>query len=386
MRDNQKILILMPALWGGGTEQALLNLLKHIAENNNRYDIDILIMYRGGKYDHRVNETIFNHFNFKYITNNRYILKVLSILSKNKFTSALLSRIIIRDNYDVGICYEESFWSSLIAYSNKIAKKVSWTHVMMTTNPGYRNLLENKRTLRRFLVKHEKFDQRVFVSKASMNSFESLSAITEKNMIVYNMLDFERISKMSKENENNGARLKNISKLKITMIGNLTDVKNVPFAMEVFRALKSKGVSFFATIVGAGTNYIFINNLREEYGLQENVSLEGFHQNPYPYILHSDVYFSTSISEARPTALIEAVYLKRPYIVPDIPSFVELHEDYNAGIIYKLNSVESAVNAFKNFITNEKLKSSFDMNMEKINWNQYGENYVEVFDLNKHNH
>lgn len=364
---------------GGGSEQALLNLLAHNSSANNEIEIDVLVLLKGGILESRLKEKAFENYKFSYVTGNRIIFKLLFILCNYHFAARLLAGLLIKGSYDIGICYEESRWSALIAWSGKIAKKISWFHCMVTTQPGFRKINQNQKALQRYKNKHKEFHKRVFVSQASKKSFETLTGITENNSVIYNIVDYKRILHLSQYEIVSPFKSTTKTGLRIIMVGNLYDVKNYPFALEVFKLLKDKEIPFEVIILGKGDNYHNLKRFIELHELQEYVSLLGYVENPYPYILQSDLYFSTSISEARPTAVIEALCLKKPYIVPSISAYEEIHQQYNAGLLYKTSSVEKAANAIIQLYSDKTLRENLIVEMERINWKDIGNEYIELF-------
>lgn len=363
---------------GGGSEQALLNMLIHNANSGHGSRIDILVLFKGGILENRLKEKEFEHYRFYYVTSSRIIFKLLFILCRHRLTASLISGFLIKKRYDTGICYEESRWSSLIAWSNKIERKVCWFHCVVTTHPGFRNINTNPKSLLWYKSKHKMIHRRVFVSEASKQSFEILTGITENNSVIYNVVDYKRILNLAGKHIENPFKQKAGTALRIVMVGNLYDVKNYPFALEVFKSLKDKETPFEVIILGKGDNYHNLKRFIELHELQEYVSLLGYVENPYPYILQSDLYFSSSLSEARPTAIIEAICLKKPYLVPAIPAYLEIHRQYDAGITYNPSSADEAVESIVKVYSNDAFRKELTANIDAIDWDKIGSEYLDV--------
>jgi glycosyltransferase involved in cell wall biosynthesis len=70
-------------------------------------------------------------------------------------------------------------------------------------------------------------------------------------------------------------------------------------------------------IMGEGDLRPSLESLTRELGMQEDVSLAGFVQNPYPYMARAAAFALSSRWEGLPTVLIEALYLGTPIVATD---------------------------------------------------------------------
>ena len=72
-------------------------------------------------------------------------------------------------------------------------------------------------------------------------------------------------------------------------------------------------------ILGEGEERPRLESLIRQLELEQDVSLPGFVQNPYPYMAHAAMFVLSSRWEGLPTVLIEALYLGVPIIATDCP-------------------------------------------------------------------
>jgi glycosyltransferase involved in cell wall biosynthesis len=72
-------------------------------------------------------------------------------------------------------------------------------------------------------------------------------------------------------------------------------------------------------ILGEGELRVSLEALIHELGLQADLSLAGFVQNPYPYMARAALFVQSSRWEGLPTVIIEALYLGTPIIATDCP-------------------------------------------------------------------
>lgn len=73
-------------------------------------------------------------------------------------------------------------------------------------------------------------------------------------------------------------------------------------------------------IVGRGKQQERLQQLAEELGVAEDVSLPGFVENPYPLMAHTDLFAFSSRWEGMPLVLIEALALGSNVVATDCPS------------------------------------------------------------------
>jgi glycosyltransferase involved in cell wall biosynthesis len=102
----------------------------------------------------------------------------------------------------------------------------------------------------------------------------------------------------------------------IVAVGRLTDQKAFDVLIRAF-ALLRKNRRAHLLILGEGENRRSLQSLIDELGLQKDVNLMGFVQNPYPYMARGWLFVLPSRWEGLPTVLIEALYLGAPVVATD---------------------------------------------------------------------
>lgn len=111
----------------------------------------------------------------------------------------------------------------------------------------------------------------------------------------------------------------NSKKLPIILgVGRLDKQKNFPLLINAFAKVKQKCPSRLM-ILGEGPDRSELEALVQKLGLEEDVELPGFQNNPYPYLANADVFALTSNWEGLPTVLIEAMALGTPVISTNCP-------------------------------------------------------------------
>lgn len=104
----------------------------------------------------------------------------------------------------------------------------------------------------------------------------------------------------------------------VLAIGRLTDQKAFDVLIRAFSFVR-KIRSVRLMILGEGENRLALEDLIRQLGLEQDVTLMGFVQNPYPFIAHASLFVLSSRWEGLPTVLVEALRLGTPVIATDCP-------------------------------------------------------------------
>jgi glycosyltransferase involved in cell wall biosynthesis len=102
-------------------------------------------------------------------------------------------------------------------------------------------------------------------------------------------------------------------------IGRLSAQKDFPNLIRAFAKVRKNRVARLM-ILGEGEDRPILEKMVEELGLSDEISLPGFVENPYPYMVKSSVYVLSSKWEGLPTVLVEALYCGIPIVSTDCPS------------------------------------------------------------------
>jgi len=115
----------------------------------------------------------------------------------------------------------------------------------------------------------------------------------------------------------------------VLAVGRLTVVKDYPTLIRAFATIRAgapaeslagAGRDVRLMILGEGEERPRLERLISELGLKDRVALPGFGANPYTYMAKAAVFVLSSISEALPTALIEAMAVGTPVVATDCKS------------------------------------------------------------------
>ncbi len=131
----------------------------------------------------------------------------------------------------------------------------------------------------------------------------------------------------------------------VLSVGRLTEAKDYPTLIQAF-ALVRKECPARLMILGEGEDRPKLEILVRKLGLEEDVALPGFVENPYKYMKRAAVFVLSSKWEGLPTVLIEALALGTPVVSTDCPSGpVEILQDGEFGKLISVGDVKGLARA-----------------------------------------
>ncbi len=308
MAGKRNILILMPSLRAGGAERTLINLLQKV--DSSRFNVDLFIISKKGPYLNDIPEYV----NTTFFFNNDFISRVFGYMHRKYNAGWFFRKKMqrIEKRYDVGIAYLDANFTELLFYTDKIEKRVAFIHSSYKTHDNYERFYSREgynRKLRK--NRYSKLDALYFVSEDAMEEFIEVFGEYPKMNVIYNMVDKESV--LHKSKSDHGEKIK--SPFCFSAVGSLMEVKGFDRLIRAAGILKDKGYSFTIELAGAGEEEANLRRLIKNLKLEDTVFLRGFLSNPYPLMKNSDVFVMSSISEALPTVLCEAMILGLPTLV-----------------------------------------------------------------------
>lgn len=151
--------------------------------------------------------------------------------------------------------------------------------------------------------------------------------------------------------------------IKITTVGNINEYKGLEYFIEIARILSNrhKDLSFY--IVGphydSQTKYSRkLSHLVSRYGL-ENVLFYGMTNNVPSVLKATDIYACTSVREASPNAVWEAMAMEKPIVATDVGDVRKFLKDGENGFIVPPRDVQTFAQKLSALIENEPLRNRY---------------------------
>ena len=120
--------------------------------------------------------------------------------------------------------------------------------------------------------------------------------------------------------------------------GRLTPVKGFDLAVTAAGRLKEKGLDFLWYFVGDGPERENLERQIRKTGLENNISITGMRENPYPFMAQCDIYVQPSYEEAQPLSVIEALLLCRPVVSTETTGGKNLVKNGKNGLLAAIDA------------------------------------------------
>lgn len=372
---KKKILFVIPEFSQGGTNKSLENLLSFL--DKDRYDIHIFCIHEdGGDYYKEVFENFIlkKSLTYRFSHDNYFTRKIANFYKKLvgwKDWQKLYRReaLLLQKNnkFDTVVAFQEGAATYFASYFSKEVRKIAWIHC------DYHDWKNNKQRKKDKIV-YRIYDKVVCVSETARNSFcKVFPEYENKSTYIYNTVESENIKQLANKKKS-FSNLNNDCFI-ITSIGRLDVVKQFHKIPSIINAMGNdirNRIRWY--IIGSGVQKERIKKEIEKYHLENVVIMLGQKDNPYPYIVKSNLIVCTSTTESFSYVIAESKILHTPILSNDFPVAHEVL-DKNCGFIssldrmpellYKLINDENKVySSVKESISSYKYEN--DIIMEKV--------------------
>lgn len=348
------IAFFLPNLHGGGAQRVAINLLKGMSEQN--VPLDLVLAEAEGPYLNQVPDRV-RVVNLATGRVLKAILPLSRYLRENR-PSALLSHL---NHVNVVALLAKNFASTN-------TRLVIVEHNTLSASKG--KLIRGKFVQPLMKLFYPSADAIVGVSQGVSQDLESqLSLPKGKVVTIYNpVVDIELLAKAQVFPEH--LWFQKPEQPVFLAVGRLSMQKDFLTLLKAF-ALLRKQITARLIILGEGELRTELEETINSLGIDEDVSLPGFVENPYAYMSKATAFILSSRWEGLPTVLIEAMACGCPVISTDCPSGPrEILEGEQFEPLVPVGDVESLCKAMLNVIQHPLnrdifIKKSLDFSFEK---------------------
>lgn len=368
---KKKVLIVSDSLNMGGLEKCLINVCDNL--DYNKYDVDLYLSNEGRTLLDKLNKNVNllpNSPYFKDVYNTSIVTSVKTLFKKKKPIFALYRiirflRVRFKDNL-----YRKSDWKMMQKTMLKIDEKydiaigfaegTSCYYVANCVNADVKIgcfHTDLKRIKHNWELDEQAFktlDKIVTVSKNSLNSLKEIHPECKEKFCCIHLpalMDYDEMDKLSFERN----CMDDENAVKIISVGRLVELKGFHLCVEPCRKLLDDGFNVKWYVAGEGEHRSVLEKLISQYNLENNFILLGNCPNPYKYIRSADICVQPSSYEGFSLSVIEGKHFKKPMVVTDIPSNLEMIKDGFNGLIVKRNETD-IYNAVKRLVSDEDLR------------------------------
>lgn len=342
----KKIIFGITSLNLGGAERVLIDIVNKLKDE---YDITIFTLYGKGTLESELDKKIklISLYDFSYDEVSKINKKIIPL--KVLICGKSIYKKHIENKYDIQIAFLEGAITRIFKYGTN-TKKIVWIHNDISKVFG--SNLKAKIKLKLDKLTYQKYDKIVFVSKDNKNEFNKLfkiKNIEEKEQVIYNYIDKEKILEKSKEEQYEQIIDKNIPS--ILTIARLVPQKAIDRLISVHKRLIDEKIYHKIYVIGDGPEKEKLTNMVKEQNLEDTFKLMGKRKNPYPYLKQADYFALLSEFEGYGMVIDEAKILNKKIIITKTAA-VEAVKQYEKSII--LENEETAIyEGLKQILTNQ---------------------------------
>lgn len=339
MRNLEKRLaFFLPGLWGGA-ERTVLNLAQGIAGRG--YAVDLVLAQAEGPYLAQVPESVrLVELNARHLRARRTLASLPALV-----------RYLRRER-------PEAMFSALNR-ANVVAL-LAWRIAGVSTRlvVSHRNTLSysSARRLSRALIVrlYPWADGIVAVSKGVADDLAHVTGIPrERIQAIYNPVVTPELRGKAQVPLDH-PWFKPGEPPVVLAVGRLAAQKDFSTLIQAFAQVQeTRPVRLL--ILGEGRERPMLEALVRQLGLEQDVSLPGWLENPYPYMARASVFVLSSRWEGLPGVLIEALYCGAPLIATDCPSGPrEILAEGRYGQLVSVGDVTALARAIETTLAGEK--------------------------------
>ena len=300
-----KLALFLPSLHGGGAERVKVNLAQGFAERGLK--VDLVLAKAEGPYLSRVSSKVrVVDLRAKRVL---YSLPALVQYLRRERPAALLSAL----NHANVV----AIWAKKLACVK--TRLVATEHTVLSQSTENTSSLRGRLMPLLIRLFYPWADAVVAVSRGVAEDLSSMTGLPlNKIKVIYNPVITPELFAKAEEPVDHPWFRPGEPPV-ILGVGRLTAAKDFPTLIRAF-ALVHKERPARLMILGEGEDRPELEALVRELGLEQDVALPGFVENPYKYMKRAAVFVLSSRWEGLPTVLIEALALGTPVVSTDCPS------------------------------------------------------------------
>ena len=317
------IVFMLPTLVSGGAERVFVNLLKEF--DRSRFYLHLMVVDPTGPYTKLVPEDItFHGLGYKKVS--RAIPGIIAALKKIN-PDIVLSTL---DHLNLTLLLVKPFLPNKTLL---LLRECNLTSNNLAT--GFKNLVF--RILKKRLLNFA--DRIICPANAIKDDLQINFGIRPEKMItIYNPVHVEEI----RANLQHHRLDRRNSSYKIVSAGTLEHRKGFDLLLNAMSKILKKHHNIHLTILGDGPERENLKKQILSLNLSDNVTLEGYQNNPYIYFSNADLFVLSSRFEGLPNVVLESLACGTPVVAFNCPGGIdEIIVNESQGVLVPENDVHA---------------------------------------------
>lgn len=386
---KKKIIFVTKALWIGGIETALVNLLNYF--DYDKYEVTLLVLHAKLDMKDQINpkcRLLIADREQKISFDSVYRYKKLFHLTEktdkpSKLHKAFMwgipaikwleNRLYIR--YIRKLMKDQHFDTAII-YSDVVAeitiRGIAADKFLMFYHHGaMRHVYHDK-------IGYKKCEKIIVVSKNQANELKKfIPKYRDKIVSVHNLTNIEEIRE---KGQMGIEELFDSSRFNIVSVGRVSHEKGMDIAVKVCAKLISDGYKNVKWwIIGDGPAMQEVRDTIKQLKVEDYIILTGMKSNPYPYIEKADLYVQPSRFEGYPMTILEALVLGQPVISTDNNGAREIIKEGITGILSPIQ-VDQMATTIEMFLNDRYSFEKMKKNVAELDFDTVNQNCIKLLE------
>ena len=321
---KKKLIFVTEALWIGGIETALINLLNKL--DYDKYDVTLLVCCASLELLDRVNSNCrvrvvdrekvysasrkYRYTKLYHLTEepenpsrlHRALMWSVPAIKwiENRLYIRYIRKLLRREKYDTVVIYSDRV-AEIAVRSIRADKYLLFYHHGLIEK-RYHDEIAYKRSTAIITVSQNKADE--------LKKFRPEYA--KKIIAIHNLVDIDSVLQKSKAQQTIEFQSDSFN---LVTCGRLSYPKAIDWAIDACKQLVDKGYrDIHWWVVGGGPEEEMLKKMVREANLENWFHLLGMQNNPYPFILNADLYVQPSRYENYSVVILEAMTLCKPIL------------------------------------------------------------------------
>jgi glycosyltransferase involved in cell wall biosynthesis len=336
-----KVLINLPALYGGGAERLVLNLMRHL--DRTTFMPSLFLMKRQGVYFEEVPDDV------SITAGTEREIRVRKV-----FPQVMWRYLKAAREHDILVAGLELESTYLAYLAGRVFHKpvVGWVHIPLT---DYLNLLPRWHRAAVAYI-YPRLDCVVCVSEGSASAVRTVAALAPKRVrVIHGPFDLD--APVRRASEAPPWAHEEDKRPVVVAIGRLHAQKGFDNLLQAHKLARSAGMDYRLWILGEGPLRGELTSLIDQLQIADSVKMPGFLPNPYPALRHAAVFVMSSRFEGLPVVLFEALSLGTPCLSTNCPSGpAEILDNGRYGMLTPVENEKTLADALCSLLRDDALR------------------------------
>jgi glycosyltransferase involved in cell wall biosynthesis len=373
---KSNLMFVIHSLSGGGAERVMINLLKHL--DRTKYRLTLALLNPGGEY-------------FSDLPDDVELTKLRDYRGKRFFFHRIfdLRKAIRLHKPDLIVSFMTG--SNISLTRTKLFGGMNFPLIIREGNNPSLNIRKNISNL---WLSYKKIELRLLyrtanriisISEGIKTDLSSNWGINEHKIItIPNPIIFKEIKTKSAESISEPFSIPNDNRPTIIAVGRLVKQKGYEYMLRAFQLVRAVTPARLI-ILGKGDLQSDLQDSINRLGMENDVTLLGFAQNPFAYLNRSKVYLSTSLWEGFHLTIAEAMACGVPPVATDCDFGPrEIIQDRVNGFLVPVGNIEKIAEKVIELLTDDDLRTKISENAKAraldFDISKIVKEYEKVFD------